>query len=80
MFKLDVGPTSLNVSMTRPESFLSRNNLFSIQFILNELNSSYFLTPEILIKISSLESLVTHHPEKHENSIVSEFNETFIGQ
>ena len=36
---------------------------FLVQFILNELNSSYFLTLEILLKISSLKSLATYHPE-----------------
>ena len=37
--------------------------LFAVHFILNELNSSYFLTSEILVKISSLKSLMTYHPE-----------------
>ena len=36
---------------------------FSVQFILNELSSSHFLTFEIFVKISSLESLATHHPK-----------------
>ena len=39
--------------------------LFSVQFILNEFSSSHFVTSEIFIKISSLESLATHHPENH---------------
>ena len=37
--------------------------LFSVQFILNELNSSHFLTSEIFIKISSLKSLMAYHPK-----------------
>ena len=36
---------------------------FSIQFILIELNSNHFLTFEIFVKISSLKSLATNHPE-----------------
>ena len=36
---------------------------FSVHFIVNELNSNYFLTPDILVIISSLESLATYHPE-----------------
>ena len=36
---------------------------FSVHFILNELSSSYFLTFEIFVKISSLRSLTTYHPE-----------------
>ena len=37
--------------------------LFSIQFILNELSPSHFLTFEIFVKISSLKSLTAYHPE-----------------
>ena len=40
-----------------------KNFIYSVQFILNELNSSYFLTLEIRIKILSLESLTAYHPE-----------------
>ena len=40
---------------------------FSIQFILNELSSSHFLTSEIFVKISSLKSLTTYHPENRKN-------------
>ena len=36
---------------------------FSVHFILNELNPSHFLTSEIFVKISSLKSLTTYHPE-----------------
>ena len=36
---------------------------FSVQFILNELSSSHFLTFEIFVKISSLKSLTTY-PQK----------------
>ena len=36
---------------------------FSVHFILNELNPSHFLTYEIFVKISSLKSLMTYHPE-----------------
>ena len=54
--------------------------LFSIQFILNELSSSHFLTSEIFLKISSLESLMTYHPENRKNiPTISEFDETFLG-
>ena len=34
-----------------------------VHFILNELISSHFLTSEIFVKISSLKSLATYHPE-----------------
>ena len=52
---------------------------FSVQFILNELSSNNFLTSEIFIKISSLESLTTYLPENRKNiPTVSEFNETFL--
>ena len=52
---------------------------FSIQFILNELSLSHFLISEIFVKISSLESLETYHPENCKNiPIVSEFDETFL--
>ena len=37
--------------------------LFLVQFILNELSSSHFLTSEIFVKISSLKSLTAYHPE-----------------
>ena len=40
---------------------------FSVQFSLNELSSSHFLTSEIFVKISSLESVMTYHPEHHKN-------------
>ena len=54
--------------------------LFSIQFILNELRSSHFLTSEIFVKISSLESLATYHLETRKKVlIVSEFDEIFLG-
>ena len=54
--------------------------IFSIQFILNEISSSHFLTSEIFVKISSLESLATYHPENRRNiPTVSEFDETFMG-
>ena len=64
MFKLDARPTSLHSSMTCPVHLCPETiYFFSVQFILNELNSSYFLTPEILVKISSMESLGTHYSE-----------------
>ena len=54
--------------------------LFPVQFILNELSSSHFLTSEILVKISSLESLATYHPENRKNiPTVLEFDITFSG-
>ena len=37
--------------------------LFSVQFILNELNLSNFPSSEIFVKISSLESLAAYHQE-----------------
>ena len=53
---------------------------FLVQFILNELSSSHFLTSEIFIKILSLESLVTYHLKNRKNiPTVSKFNETFLG-
>ena len=53
---------------------------FSIQFILNELSSSHFSTSDIFVKISSLESLATYHPENLKNiPTISKFNETFLG-
>ena len=53
---------------------------FSVQFILNELSSSHFLTSKIFIKISSFESLETYHLENRKNILnVSEFDETFMG-
>ena len=67
-------------SLIRVCFFLETIYFFPIQFILNELSSSHFLTSEIFIKISSLESLTTYHPENHKNiSTISEFNETFLG-
>ena len=54
--------------------------LFSVHFILNELSSSHFLTFEIFVKISSLKSMATYHPENRKNiPTVSEFDETFLG-
>ena len=43
-----------------------------VYFILNELSSSHFLTFEIFIKISSLESLVTYHPKNRKNFHLSQ--------
>ena len=40
---------------------------FSVQFILNKLSSSHFLTFEIFVKISSLKSLTTYHLENCKN-------------
>ena len=37
--------------------------IFLVHFILNELNSSHFLTSKIFVKISSLKSMTTYHPE-----------------
>ena len=53
---------------------------FSVQFILNELSSSHFLTSNIFIKILSLNSLMAYHLENRKNIMfVSEFDETFLG-
>ena len=53
---------------------------FSVQFILNELSSSHFLTSDIFVKISFLKSLATYHQENRKNNpFVSEFDETFMG-
>ena len=44
--------------------FLPRNNLFLFSSLyLNELSPNHFLTSEIFVKISSLKSLATYHPE-----------------
>ena len=52
----------------------------SVQLILTKLSSSHFLTSEIFVKISSLESLATYHSENRKNIMtVSEFDETFLG-
>ena len=53
--------------------------LFLVQFILNELSSSHFLTYEIFVKISSLESLTTYHLENRKNILtVLELDENFL--
>ena len=53
---------------------------FSVQFILNELSLNHFPTSEIFVKILSLESLTTFHPENRKSiPTISEFDETFIG-
>ena len=44
-------------------STLKQFIFFLVHFILNELSSSHFLTSEIFVKISSLKSLATYHPE-----------------
>ena len=55
--------------------------LFSVQFNLNELSSNHFMTSEIFVKISSLESLATDHPENCKNiSTVLEFDKTFLSR
>ena len=60
--------------------YLKTIYLFSIQFILNELNSSHFLTSDIFVKISSLESLANYHSETRKKIlIVSEFDKIFLG-
>ena len=46
-------------SFFTPKNFI----FFSVHFILNELNPNNFLTSEIFVKILSLKSLVTYHPE-----------------
>ena len=54
--------------------------LFSVQFSLNEFSPNNFLTSEIFVKISSLESLTTYHLENRKKiPIVSEFYEIFLG-
>ena len=59
---------------------VSKQIFFSVQFILNELISSHFLTSEIFIKISSLETLTTFHLETRKTiPIVSKFDEIFLG-
>ena len=50
-------------SFIRVRFYLETIYLFLIQFILNELSSSRFLTSEIFVKISSLKSLTTYHPK-----------------
>ena len=80
-YTLDTWLTSRHVSpllrsIFAPKKFIS----FLIKFILNELSSTNFLTSEIFVKISSLKSLMTHHPENSKkNSTVLEFDENFMG-
>ena len=63
-------------SVFTPKQFIS----FQFNFFLNELSSSHFLTFEIFVKISSLKSLATYHPENRKNILlVLEFDETFLG-
>ena len=45
---------------------------FSVQFSLNELSSSYFLTSEIFDKISSLKLLATYHPKNRKKFRLSQ--------
>ena len=52
---------------------------FSVQFSLNELNLSYFLTSEIFEKISSLELLTTYHPENHKKFRLPQNSTEFCG-
>ena len=61
--------------------FLPQNNLFIFNsIILNKLSSNNFLTSEIFVKISSLESLATYHPKNRKNiPTISEFDETSLG-
>ena len=67
-------------SLIRVRFFPEKFYFFSVQFILNELSSSHFLTSEIFVKISSLKSLMTYHLENRKNiPTVSEFDETFLG-
>ena len=59
--------------------FPKKNYLFSLHFILNELNLSHFLTSKIFVKISSLKSLTAYHPKNRKNiPLVLKFNETFL--
>ena len=68
------------LSLIRVRFYPETIYFFSVQFILNELSSSYFLTSEIFEKISSQESVVTYHPENHKNiPTASEFDESFMG-
>ena len=53
--------------------------LILVHFILNELSSSHFLTSDIFLKISSLNSLATYLPENRKNiPLVSEFDKNFL--
>ena len=53
---------------------------FSVQFILNQLSPNHFLTFEVFVRTSSLDSLVTYQLENRKNiPTVSEFDETFLG-
>ena len=71
---------SMCPSLIRVHFYHEKIYLFSIQLILNELSSSHFLTSEIFVKISSLESLVTYHPENRKNILtILEFDENFSG-
>ena len=66
-FFLSMCPSLIRVRFC-PETIF----LFPVQFILNELSSSYFLTFEIFVKFSSLESLTTYHPETRKNFRLSQ--------
>ena len=57
---------SLPGSVSSLKKFISVS--VQVQFILIELSSNQFLTFEIFVKISSLESLTTNHLENHKNS------------
>ena len=59
-------------SLIQVRFYPEKNYFFSVQFILNELNSSHFLTSKIFVKISSLESLTTYHPENHKKFRLSQ--------
>ena len=50
-----------------------------VQFILNEINSSHILTSDIFVKILSLESLATYHPENRKNSDCLGIRRNFSG-
>ena len=68
-FILNMCPSLIRVRFN-PETIY----FFSVQFIINELNLSHFLTSKIFV------SLVIYHPENRKNILtVSEFNETFLG-
>ena len=65
------------------DPFLPQNNLFSVpvqvQFILNELNLSYFLIPDIIVKFLSLGVTRRRYLNIHEKSDCLRIQRKFFG-
>ena len=76
-FKFCIHGSHSGPSLIRVRFYPKTIYLFSVQFILNELSSSHFPTFEILVKISSLKSLVTYHPETRKKFRLSQNSTKF---